>query len=142
MSRNVQLGWVIVFVPDVREALAFYEAAFGFQPDRIDQQATFAQLSTGSTALSFATEERAETEISRPIRRGSLEAEPVNMALSLVFEDPYAAFERAVAAGCLPLASPEPKPHGQTVGIVRDRFGTLVEIGSSVQRPPARDDTR
>jgi hypothetical protein len=27
MSHNAQLGWVIVFVPDVREALAFYEAA-------------------------------------------------------------------------------------------------------------------
>jgi len=131
MSQTVaELGWVIIYVPDVREALAFYERAFGLEPGGIDAHATFGQLQTGSTALSFATEDRARAELRHPFRPGTLDTEPANLALSFVFDDPYTAFDRAVSAGCVPLAPVEPKPHGQHVGIVRDRYGTIVEIGS------------
>jgi len=54
--------------------------------------------------------------------------------LALVFDDVPAAFEHAVASGCTPLAEPTLKPHspGQTVGWVRDPFGTLIEIASPI----------
>ncbi|CAN5598844.1 hypothetical protein BH20ACT17_BH20ACT17_17900 [soil metagenome] len=59
---------------------------------------------------------------------------PFNVELALVFDDVPAAFEHAVASGCTPLAEPALKPHGpgQTVGWVRDPFGTLIEIASPI----------
>jgi lactoylglutathione lyase len=124
------LGWVIVYVPDVRAALAFYGRAFGLQTGYVDPHATFGQLETGSTALSFATEERARRELRGPFRPGRAEEEPCNVEVCLVFPDPVAAFERAVAAGCAPLTRPAPNPHCQVSGFVRDPYGTLVEIAS------------
>ena len=38
--------------------------------------------------------------------------------------------ERAVDAGCAPLAATQDKPHRQRVGYVRDPFGTLVELAT------------
>jgi uncharacterized glyoxalase superfamily protein PhnB len=52
--------------------------------------------------------------------------------ICLVFDDPVAAFDHAVAAGCTSLARPVPKPHGQTSGFLRDPFGTLIEVASPV----------
>lgn len=128
-----ELGWVIVYVPDVEEALELYERAFGLRRSFLDPKATFGQLDTGSTALAFASEARGAAEIGRSFRSGGIDREPVNVEICLVFEDPQAAFARAVEAGCIPLTEPARKPHGQTTGFVRDPFGTLVEIASPLE---------
>ena len=126
-----KLGWVIVYVPDVREAVAFYERAFGLLPTFIDDGGDFAQLDTGSTALAFGSESLA-TRFVGDFRRADPGAPPVNVEVALVFDDVPTGFSRAVEAGCTPLAAPEVKPHGQTVGYVRDPFGTLLELCSPV----------
>ena len=123
-------GWAIVYVPDVEEALAFYEKAFGLERLYVDEHATFGQLDTGPTGLAFASNDRAERELGRPFRRGSADETPSNFEVCLVVDDPVAAYRHAVASGCAPIAEPEPKPHGQTAGFVRDPFGTLVELAS------------
>ncbi|OLB75580.1 MAG: hypothetical protein AUI14_20655 [Actinobacteria bacterium 13_2_20CM_2_71_6] len=130
MSDTAKLGWIIVYVPDVAQALDFYGRAFDLATDFIDERASFGQLATGATALAFATEERARAEIGGPFRLGRRDDEPGNVEICLVFDEPVAAFDRAVAAGCDAIAQPVPKPHGQTSGFVRDPFGTLVEIAS------------
>jgi lactoylglutathione lyase len=133
----VNLGWVVIFVPDVVAALEFYERTFGLEVEFVDAGRTFGQLRTGSTALAFATNERAAGEIGVPFRRGSTSEPAANVEICLVFDDPHAAYQRALAAGCLPLAEPTDKPHGQTSGFVRDPFGTLIDIASPL-RPAAR----
>jgi lactoylglutathione lyase len=130
MSRTAMLGWVIVYVPDVRAALDFYGRAFGLQTVFIDPPASFGQLETGTTALAFATEDRARQEIGGPFRVGRVGEEPCNVEVCLVFDDPVAAFDHAVATGCTPVTRPVPKPHGQTSGFLRDPYGTLIEVAS------------
>src|SRR2546430_5546292 len=100
MSDTAKLGWIIVYVPDVAQALDFYGRAFDLATDFIDERASFGQLATGATALAFATEERARAEIGGPFRLGRRDDEPGNVEICLVFDEPVAAFDRAVAAGC------------------------------------------
>jgi predicted enzyme related to lactoylglutathione lyase len=132
MAESARLGWVIVYVPDVERALDLYQRAFGLRQAFADESGTFGQLDTGQTALAFAQEELASSNLPDGFQRPAPDAPPFNMEIALVFDDVAAAYERAVEAGCTPLAAPEPKPHGQVVGYVRDPFGTLVEVCSPV----------
>jgi predicted enzyme related to lactoylglutathione lyase len=130
MAEQPTLGWVIIYVPDVLEALDFYERAFGLERGFVNGPANFGQLATGQTALSFASRARAEHEIGGTYQEPDLGADPFNVEICLVYADPQDAFRRAVATGCMPVAEPELKPHGQTTGFVRDLHGNLVEIAS------------
>ncbi|HEX2526130.1 MAG TPA: VOC family protein [Geminicoccus sp.] len=47
-------GWTILHVPDVREAVAFYERAFGLTRRFVDDQGEFAEMETGTTVLAFS----------------------------------------------------------------------------------------
>ncbi|HTI33859.1 MAG TPA: VOC family protein [Miltoncostaea sp.] len=132
MAERARLGWVIVYVPAVEDAIAFYERAFGLERTFIDPSGTFGQLATGDTALAFAHESLAVGNFPGGVRAGDLAGQPSNVELALVFDDPLAAFEAAVGAGCTALAPPEEKPHGQVVGWVRDPWGTLIEVCSPV----------
>lgn len=132
MAERARLGWVIVYVPAVEDAIAFYERAFGLERTFIDPSGTFGQLATGDTALAFAHESLAVGNFPGGVRHGDPDAQPSNVELALVFDDPVAAFRVAVDAGCTALAEPEEKPHGQVVGWVRDPWGTLIEVCSPV----------
>jgi lactoylglutathione lyase len=128
-----KLGWIIVYVPDVNAALDFYERAFALRRTFVNPPADFGQLGTGQTALAFASQARAEHEIGGPYKLPDPGADPFNVEICLVFDDPVAAFRHAVASGCAPLVEPSAKPHGQTTGFVRDPWGTLIEIASPLQ---------
>ena len=130
MAEQPTLGWVIIYVPDVLVALDFYERAFGLERGFVNGPADFGQLATGPTALSFANRARAEHELGGTYQSPHLSADPFNVEICLVFTDPVEAFRRAVATGCVPVAAPQLKPHGQTTGFVRDLYGNLVEIAS------------
>jgi lactoylglutathione lyase len=123
------MGWVIAYVPDVEAALSFYEQSFGLRRTSDGEVGSFAELSTGETKLAFAAEDLAESNFDGGFQRPRAE-QPFNVEIALVFDDPAAAFARAVENGASPLAEPKTKPWGQVVGYVRDPFGTLLEIGS------------
>jgi len=127
-----RLGWVIVYVPDVEEAIALYERAFGLDRSFIDPSGTFGQMATGDTSLAFAHESLSVGNFPGGVQRPADGAAPFNVELALVFDDPGAAFSRAVDAGCTALAEPEEQSHGQVVGWVRDPFGTLIEVCSPI----------
>jgi lactoylglutathione lyase len=129
-TETGRLGWVIVYVGSVEQALAFYERAFGLARKFIDESGSFGELDTGATTLAFVSEQLAGSHLEGGFRRGTLDAPPCNIELCLVFDDVAAAHEHAVSAGCTPLSAPELKPWGQTVAYVRDPFGTLVELAS------------
>lgn len=128
--QTAKLGWVIVYVPDVEEAVAFYERAFGLARTFVDPSGTFGQLDTGSTALAFAADALGASNVPQGVRRPAPQEPTASIELAFVFDDVPAAFAHAVASGCVALSEPVVKPHGQTVGYVRDPWSTLVEIAS------------
>lgn len=128
MTETAKLGWVIVYVPDVEAAIGFYEKAFGLERRFVAPDASFGELNTGETRLAFASEQQAESNFEGGFQRPS--AQPFNIELALVFDDPTAAFARAVEAGATAHGEPHKKPWGQIVAYVRDPFGTLVELAS------------
>ena len=128
MTETAKLGWVIVYVPDVEAAIGFYEKAFGLARRFVAPDASFGELNTGETRLAFASEQQAESNFEGGFQRPS--AQPFNIELALVFDDPAAAFARAVDAGATAHADPHEKPWGQMVAYVRDPFGTLVELAA------------
>ncbi len=130
--ETAKLGWVIVYVPDVDEALAFYERAFGLARTFLDPTGGFGQLDTGSTALAFASDELGAGNVPQGVRRPGPDEPTASIELAFVFEDVPAAFAHAVASGCTALAEPVEKPHGQTVGYVRDPWSTLVELATPI----------
>ena len=132
MAERARLGWVIVYVPGVEDAIAFYERAFGLERTFIDPSGTFGQLATGDTALAFAHESLAVGNFPGGVQLPDGDGKPFNVELAMVFDDPVAAFADAVEAGCAALSQPEEQSHGQVVGWVRDPRGTLIEICSPV----------
>ncbi|MFO1183343.1 MAG: VOC family protein [Bauldia sp.] len=126
----MKLGYVILYVPDVAAAVAFYEEAFGLKRRFLHESGQYAELETGETALAFAHEDLAATNAPFRPTRPADEAPAVEVAL--VTGDVAAAYKRAVAAGATAVAKPKTKPWGQVVSYVRDRNGFLVEICSAV----------
>jgi len=127
---QLTLGWVIVYVDDPAEASAFYERAFGLQPEFVAPTGTYAQMDTGATKLGFAAYSLGERNFAGGVRPAGREGQPPNVELALVHADVEAAYAQALDAGCESLAPPEDKPQGQRVGYVRDPFGTLIELAT------------
>lgn len=126
----MKFGYTILYVKDVEKTVAFYESAFGLKRKFVHESG-YGEMDTGETKLAFANVELATSHgVSFvPANREGL-APAVEVAF--VTDDVQAAFDVAVKAGAVPVADPEQKPWGQTVGYVRDINGFLVEICSPI----------
>ena len=125
-----KLGYTIVYVPNVSEAIGFYGHAFGIDARFVHESGTYGELETGATALAFAD----ETLPTLPpgFAKNRADGTAPGIELGLVCEDVAAAFARAVAAGAVAVLPPSVKPWGQTVAYVRDPNGVLVELCSAM----------
>src|SRR3954447_1068169 len=103
---QLTLGWVIVYVDDPAEASAFYERAFGLQPEFVAPTGTYAQMDTGATKLRFAASSLGERKFAGGVRPAGREGQPPNVELALVHADVEAAYARALDAGCGGAAAP------------------------------------
>jgi lactoylglutathione lyase len=128
---SMKLGYIIVYVPDVAAAVAFYEQAFGLAPRFVHDTGQYAEMETGATALAFAAEQYVSSSV-QAFRRNRLEDQPAAVEIALIARNVAESFQKAVAAGASPVLEPVQKPWGQTVSYVRDRNGVLVEICSEV----------
>ncbi len=128
----MKLGYVIAYVPQVAESLAFFERAFGFSRRFLHESGAYGELSTGETTLAFAAHELGAMNFTQGYVAASSAAQPLGMQVSLVTDDVPAAHARALAAGAIELNGPASKPWGQVVSYVRCPAGTLVEICSPV----------
>ncbi|MBK9178707.1 MAG: VOC family protein [Acidimicrobiales bacterium] len=126
----MRLGYVIIYVPDVEEAVDFYERAFGISRAFVHESGDFAQMATGDTALAFTSHRLGETAV--PIAYTKLEREdpPPGFEFTLLDPDVATAYQRAVDAGAEAVAAPHATPWGQTVSYVRDPYGVLIGIAS------------
>ena len=128
----MKFRWAIIYVGDVPATVDFYERAFGAKRRFVHESNLYAELDTGETVLAFAGEPMADINgvAIRPNRKQEVAA---GFEIAFETDDPQRDYDRAVGAGALPVTPPEDKPHGQTVGYVRDLNGCLVEIASPVR---------
>lgn len=131
----MKLGYTIIYVKDVPNTVAFFEAAFGLACRFMHESKLYAEMETGDTALAFAADEAAEMNglAITPNRPSTL---PAGWEVCFVTEDVQAAYDRAIAHGAKPVAPPEAKPWGQIVSYLRDLNGCIVEIASPIKAEP------
>ncbi len=125
----MKLGYVIIYVPDVPAAVAFYERAFGLTRRFVHEAQQYAEMETGTTALAFVDETFVSTFLPA-FARNRADGAPAGVEVALVSNDVEAAYKTALAAGAAVQLAPMKKPWGQTVSYVRDLNGVLVEICS------------
>jgi lactoylglutathione lyase len=126
----VSFAYTILYVEDVTESIAFYETAFGLSRRFIHESGTYGELETGGTALAFAANDLAASNLPAGFIRNDRANPPAGMEIGLTTADVAATFAQVVAAGAIALVEPMLKPWGQTVAYVRDPDGVLIEICS------------
>ena len=126
----MQLGYVIVYVPDVEEALEFYERAFGMSRRFLHDSGDFGEVETDGARLAFTSHRLGESAVPVPYVAADPSAPPFGFELTLLTDQVDSAFAAAVAAGATPLAEPHDEPWGQRVSDVRDIVGILVGIAT------------
>ena len=122
----MQLGYTILYVPDVPATLKFYESAFGLTTRFLHESGNYGELETGSTALAFSAH-RLMQQLGKNPQAANPHAPCFEIALCTT-PDVAAALERAVAAGATPMRPVEVMPWGQTIAYVADINGFLVEL--------------
>jgi lactoylglutathione lyase len=125
----MKFGYTIIYVPDVKSTMAFYEKAFGFQARFLDESNRYGELETGATTLAFVVESMAAAN-GYKITQNRLQTLAAGIEIAFVSDDVQGSYTHALEAGCVPIKSPEAKPWGQVVAYVRDLNGVLVEICS------------
>jgi lactoylglutathione lyase len=126
----MKLGYTIVYVPDVLQAVEFYERAFALERKFVHESGQYGEMDTGSTTLAFAADELAAENVGIAVTPNRATAAPAGIELVFVTPDVAKGFATAVKAGARAVAAPTEKPWGQTVAYVRDLNGVLVEIAS------------
>ena len=129
---SVKLGYTILYVPDVKQAIAFYEDAFGLSRRFVHESGDYAEMETGATTLAFTSDGLASSNFEAAYRPADLDAPPPAFEITLVTDDVSGAFAQATEAGAVALAKPKKKPWGQMVSYVRDLNGVIVELCSPV----------
>jgi lactoylglutathione lyase len=127
-----KLGYVIIYVPEVKRAIEFYTRAFGLESRFIHESGQYGELATGATTLAFADETATTIREAFEPNRKTMKAAGAEVAL--VVGDVDAAFKQAVDAGATPVVEPVEKPWGQTISYVRDLNGFLVELCTEVRK--------
>ncbi len=129
-AADVTLGWAVVYVTHVGDAVRRYRSAFGLALGFEHPSGDYAEFATGTTTLALCATElaAASTGLDMPVANRP----PGNV--TLVVADVDAAYERAVSAGARPVAEPVTKPWGQRSSYVADDDGNLIELASTVPR--------
>ena len=121
----MQLGYTILYVPDVPATLTFYEAAFGLTTRFLHESGDYGELETGSTALAFSAHRLMQKLGKNP---QAANAHAPSFEIALCTPDVPAALARAITAGAKPMRPVKVMPWGQTIAYVADINGFLVEL--------------
>ena len=121
----MQLGYTILYVPDVPATLKFYEAAFGLTTRFLAEGGDYGELETGSTALAFSAHRLMQQLGKNP---QAANAHAPSLEIALCTPDVPQALAQAIAAGAQPMHPVEVMPWGQTIAYVADINGFLVEL--------------
>ncbi len=125
----MKLGYVILYVENVAETLAFYKAAFGFEQKMLHESGDYGEVVGGETTLAFAERKMIAIMIGQPTEPNP---DAPSFELDFMTDDVAGAVAKAVSAGALLVQEPEDTPWGQTVAYVSDNSGFLIEICTPV----------
>ena len=128
----MKFGYMIIYVPNVAESLAFFESAFGLTRRFLHESGDYGELETGETILAFASHELGTMNLPSGFIAASASTQPLGFEVAFVTPDVPEAYKTALSAGATEVKAPEAKPWGQVVAYVRCPDGTLVEICSPV----------
>lgn len=128
----MKLGYMIIYVPNVAQSLAFFESAFGLSQRFLHESGDYGELETGETILAFASHELGTINLPSGFIAASESTQPLGFEVGFVTPDVAEAYKTALSAGATEVKAPEAKPWGQIVAYVRCPDGTLVEICSLV----------
>ncbi|PAY19858.1 glyoxalase [Rhodopirellula sp. SM50] len=127
----MNFGYTLLYVADVEQSLAFYEAAFGFARKSMhkDGDQEYGELDSGAVTLGFVSHALAK---SHGFDYAETRPDGPSAAFEIAFttEDVQAGYDRAIENGAVAVSPPNTKPWGQTVSYVRDNNGFLIEICS------------
>jgi lactoylglutathione lyase len=124
----MKFGYTIIYVPNVSDSLAFFEAAFGFSRRFLHDSGDYGELSTGETTLAFASHVLGEMNFPAGYIAANSSTKPIGIEVAFITSTITKDHATAVAAGAIEVKPPESKPWGQTVSYIRCPDGTLVEL--------------
>ncbi|MEG3000102.1 MAG: VOC family protein [Comamonas sp.] len=131
----MQLGYTIIYVPDVAASLDFWQRAFGLRLCFVHDSGTYGELDTGATTLAFAAHALGDSNFPGGHVAAHASPQPLGFEIALLTPDVASAHAHALSAGARELAAPTAKPWGQTVSYLRCPDGTLVELCTPVVSP-------
>jgi len=131
-EHTMQLGYTIIYVPDVATSLDFWQRAFGLRLRFVHDSGTYGELDTGATTLAFAAHALGDSNFPGGHVAAHSSPQPLGFEIALVTADVAGAHAQALSAGAAELSPPTDKPWGQTVSYVRCPDGTLVELCTPV----------
>lgn len=125
IMTKIQFRAAVLYVDDVVAAVEFYSRAFGLRLRHMDEALGFAEFDTGDSILAVASHSLGETLMpggySRPVG-GQL----AGIEIGFFTSDVDAGFDKAVAEGAAPMATPRRMPWGLKVAYVRAPEGTMI----------------
>ena len=124
----ITYSYTILYVENVERSIQFYKEAFGFSQKLLTPDKDYGEVNTGTTTLSFANFQLADTNLSKGYQKSTLNTKPFGIEIAFATEDVATAVNTAIAAGGTLEEKPKTKPWGQVVAYVRDIDGFLIEI--------------
>ncbi len=127
----MKLGFVVIYVNDVRPVLKFYRQAFNLNV-RLEHEESgellYGEMETQGAILGFASHAMGELNLNVEYQKISSQGKPFGQEIVFLCEDVEATYRRALDAGASPISPPTEKPWGQTVAYLRSIEGTLLEL--------------
>lgn len=127
-SKLVESPYVIFYVKNVLDIIAFYQEAFKLSPSFVHESGHFAELISSGVTLAFRSEAMASNSLSQTFQTNSLSSPIQAFEISFHTNDVNSVYKRALSAGATDVSSPHMKPWGQRAANVRDPAGILIEI--------------
>lgn len=129
----MKFGYTIIYVPDVGQALDYFNRAFGLSTKMLHETGLYGELETGQTTLAFAAEMLAYMNYPKGHLSAHASDVPLAIEIALVCDDVPAAHAKALAEGGTELAPPQNKPWGQMVSYVQTPERVVVELCTPVK---------
>lgn len=132
-NAELQFGYTILYVKDVEKSIDFYSNVFGFEKKYITPEKDYGEVHTGQTTLGFSSFELGDANFTEEgYQKTDVNDRPFGFQLSLTTHHVQESLDRAVENGATLVMKKTKKEWGQTVSMVRDLDGFLIEICTPV----------
>ena len=125
-ENALEYSITIINVPDVAQAMKFYENAFGFKSKFIDKMSAYGEVESGPVSIGFVNENMAGYSFTKT-RPTSL---PPAVSLFFVSDDVNQDYQKAIQNGAKVVQPPHSTVWTEKVAIVSDLNGVAIHISA------------